>query len=59
MIHRVSLFYEICKEIAILGHSMNRLRYRKGTSIRQAPVFQHLRALRKSQWKIIIWMNEL
>ena len=33
--------------------------YRKGTSIRQAPVFRHLRALRKSRWKFIIWMNEL
>ena len=33
--------------------------YRKGTSIRQAPVFRHLRALRKSPWKFIIWMNEL
>ena len=32
--------------------------YRKGTSIRQAPVFRHLRALRKSSWKFIIWMNE-
>ena len=31
--------------------------YRKGTSIRQAPVFRHLRALRKSPWKFIIWMN--
>ena len=34
-------------------------RYRKGTSIRQAPVFWHLRALRKSPWKFIIWMKEL
>ena len=33
--------------------------YRKGTSIRQAPVFRHLRALRKSPLKFIIWMNEL
>ena len=33
--------------------------YRKGTSIRQAPVFRHLGALRKSPWKFIIWMNEL
>ena len=33
--------------------------YRKDTSIRQAPVFRHLRALRKSPWKFIIWMNEL
>ena len=33
--------------------------YRKCTSIRQAPVFRHLRALRKSPWKFIIWMNEL
>ena len=33
--------------------------YRKGTSIRQAPVFRHLRALRKSPWKFIIWTNEL
>ena len=34
-------------------------RYRKGTSIRQAPVFRHLRALRKRPCKFIIWMNEL
>ena len=34
-------------------------KYRKGTSIRQAPVFRHLRALRKNPWKFIIWMNEL
>ena len=34
-------------------------KYRKGTSIRQAPVFRHLRALRKSPWKFIIWMTEL
>ena len=33
--------------------------YRKGTSIRQAPVFWHLRAFRKSSWKFIIWMNGL
>ena len=33
--------------------------YRKATSIRQAPVFRHLGALRKNPWKIIIWMNEL
>ena len=33
--------------------------YRKDTSIRQAPVFRHLRALRKSPWKFIIWMNEV
>ena len=33
--------------------------YRKGTSIRQAPGFRHLRALRKSPWQFIIWMNEL
>ena len=35
------------------------LKYRKDTSIRQAPVFRHLRALRKKPWKFIIWMNEL
>ena len=34
-------------------------RYRKGTSIQQAQVFRHLRALLKSPWKFIIWMNEL
>ena len=34
-------------------------KYRKGTSIRQAPVFRHLRALQNSPWKFIIWMNEL
>ena len=33
--------------------------YRKGTNIQQAPVFRHLRALRKSPWKFIIWMNEI
>ena len=33
--------------------------YRKGTSIREVTVFRHLRALRKSPWKFIIWMNEL
>ena len=32
--------------------------YRKGTSIRQAPVFWHLRVLLESPWKFIIWMNE-
>ena len=32
--------------------------YRKGTSIRQAPVFRHLRALRKSPWSLLSgWMN--
>ena len=41
----------------ILPHSLEW--YRKGTSIRQAPVFRHLRALRKTPWKFIIWMNEL
>ena len=35
------------------------IEYRKGTSNRQAPVFRHLRALQKSPWKFIIWMNEL
>ena len=44
-------------------HGINPLKaspkYRKGTSIRQAPVFRHLRALRKSPWKFITWMNEL
>ena len=38
---------------------IERGKYRKGTSIRQAPVFRHLRALWKSPWKFIIWMNEL
>ena len=33
--------------------------YRKGTSIWQAPVFRHIRALQKKTWKVIIWMNEL
>ena len=33
--------------------------YCKGTSIRQAPVFRHLRPLRKNPWKFIIWMNKL
>ena len=33
--------------------------YRKDTSIQQAPVFRHFRALRKSPWKFFIWMNEL
>ena len=33
--------------------------YRKGTSIRQAPVFRHLRALQRNPWKFIMWMNEL
>ena len=31
----------------------------KCTSIRQAPVFRHLRVLRKSPWKFIILMNEV
>ena len=35
------------------------IEYRKDTSIQQAPVFRHLRVLRKSPWKFIIWMNEL
>ena len=35
------------------------MKYRKGTSIRQAPVFRHPRALRTNPWKFIIWMNEL
>ena len=42
----------------LLGGTQCR-RYRKGTSIWQAPVFQHLSAFRKSPWKFIIWMNEL
>ena len=33
--------------------------YHKGSSIRQAPVFRHLRALRKNPWKFINFMNEL
>ena len=32
--------------------------YRKGNSIRQAPVFRYLRVLLESPWKFIIWMNE-
>ena len=40
-------------------HIYHFLMYRKGTSIRQAPVFRHLRALRKSPWKFIIWINKL
>ena len=61
------------KQVALSGRSANvtcvwnvyaqsfifLLQYRTGTSIRQAPVFRHLRALRKSPWKFIIWMNEL
>ena len=39
-------------------HQLWLVLYRKGTSIRQAPVFRHLRALRKSPWKFIIWMND-
>ena len=35
------------------------LMYCKGSSIRQEPVFRHLRVLRKNPWKLIIWMNEL
>ena len=37
---------------------MTCLEYRKGTRIRQAPVFRHLRVLLESPWKFIIWMNE-
>ena len=37
----------------------SKLEYRKGTSIRQAPIFRHLRALRKNPWKFINCMNEL
>ena len=33
------------------------VKYRKGTSIRQVPVFRHLRALRKNPWKLINFMN--
>ena len=43
----------------ILGYLVYTCSYRKGTSIRQAPVFRHLGALRKSPWTFIIWMNEL
>ena len=32
--------------------------YRKSTSIRQAPVFRHLRVLLESPWQFIIWMYE-
>ena len=53
----------IVSEVALLGflgsYTVYYSTYRKGTSIRQAPVFRHLRALRKSPWKFIIWMNEL
>ena len=42
-----------------MSQSDERKNYRKSTSIRQAPVFRHLRALRKTPWKFIIWMNEL
>ena len=34
------------------------MHYHTGTSIRQAPVFQHFRALRKSPWSLLSgWMN--
>ena len=39
--------------------SANIINYRKGTSIRQAPVFRHLGALRKNPWKFMNFMNEL
>ena len=44
---------------AYLYHIEITIFYRKGTSIRQAPVFRHLRALRKNPWKFINFMNEL
>ena len=50
------------KKLSMLRYCIKRVRiqrkYRKGTSIRQAPVFRHLRALRKSPWKLLSgWMN--
>ena len=59
-----SLHYLIYEESHKSGNNMMEIsclgsKYRKGTSIRQAPDFRHLRALRKSPWKFIIWMNEL
>ena len=53
-LHRLNMFYFAC-----LPGAQGFVHYRKGTSIRQAPVFRHLRALRKSPWKFVIWMNEL
>ena len=55
-------FCEIYFILQVLMYTFNFIKiekYRKGTSIQQAPVFRHLRALRKSPWKFIIWMNEL
>ena len=59
---QVEIYQFLCtreKEIYKGTRSRNACKYRKGTSIRQAPVFRHLRALRKSPWKFIICMNEL
>ena len=63
-----SVYFLICSHVHFMVFvsflkaftlSIKRNVYRKGTSIRQAPVFRHLRALRNSPWKFIIWMNEL
>ena len=45
--------------LGVFKCSSGTLWYRKGTSIRQAPVFRHLGTFRKSPWKFIIWMTDL
>ena len=50
---RISLTYQFIIRNANKSHT-----YRNGTSIREAPVFRHLRALRKSPWSLLSgWMN--
>ena len=50
--------FVIAMTIVITNHASEST-VRAPVFIRQAPVFRHLRALRKSPWKFIIWMNEL
>ena len=45
--------------LALSYRYVHKKTYRKGTSIRQAPVFRHLRALPKRPWNFILWMNKL
>ena len=53
---KLSQKFEKWQKYLVLHNVILGMKYRKGNSIRQAPVFRHLRAFRKSPWKFIIWM---
>ena len=57
-INKKFMIYTYWIRFLIIFHFQCHYSYCKGTSIRQAPVFRHLRVLLESPWKFIIWMNE-